>query len=262
MLYCFMAEKWQKHLSNFETKIAINYKQRGSAFKIFKRRYYCPYLAKQTNITRTSKAAIKQRVKLLNAYYRRVDTFNSSNWITAQSKFRPTILEEFCGFLFKDSKEIKKLGLRLFSSEVYAGIKIDETGKVRTQTKYVDFCIGKEVNATFEQDSTNFIIPVIAIECKTYLDNTMFSEAQFTAQKLKQGAPNVRTYIVAETNEVKIAQIPSDSPIIQVYILRKKTGKPIDADVFVKLYSEVTAALKGLMKTKTINFPGVFFLKV
>lgn len=255
-----MVEAWQKHSRNFEMKISSNYKQRGREFEQFKQRYYDPYFRKQSAITETSEKAIKERVKLLDDYYRRVDEFNVGEWITAQSKFRPTVLEEFCGFLFKDSKEIEKLGLGLFSSEVYAGIKIDENGNVKTQSKYVDFCIGKEVNATFEQNETKFIIPVIAIECKTYLDNTMFSEAQFTAQKLKQGAPNVRIYVVAETNEVKKEQIPSQSPVNQVYILREERGKPIDASIFFKLYSEVTAVLKGLAEVKTVEFPGVFFL--
>lgn len=254
-----MVEEWQKHLRNFENKISSDYKDRGTDFETFKQQHYDPYFTNQNAIVETTEAAIEKRVQTLDIYYTQVNRFNSREWITAQSKFRPTILEEFCGFLFKDSKEIRRLGLGLFSSEVFAGIKIDENGKVKTQTKYVDFCIGKRVNATFEGVPCKFIIPVIAIECKTYLDNTMFSEAQFTAQKLKQGAPNVRTYIIAETNEVKIEQIPSQSPITQVFIARKDKNSLLDPKVFIKLYSEVSDVLKGLAEVKTIEFPGVFF---
>lgn len=251
--------EWHKHLHNLENKIQTNYKNSGRKFEEFKKRYYDPYFEVQSKIIGVDERLIPKRVRLLEEYYRRADEFNAGNWITSQSKFRPTVLEEFCGFLFKDSPEVKTLGLDFFSSDVYAGVEIGNKGNVKVKTKYVDFCIGKKVQTTFEKKSLELTIPVIAIECKTYLDNTMFSEAQFTAQKIRQGSPNARAYILAERNEVEIDQIPSQSPVNQVYILREKYGTPIDAGVFIKFYNDVTAALQQIIETKAVLFPGVFF---
>ena len=76
---------------------------------------------------------------------------------------------------------------------------------------------------SFEDQREDIIIPVVAIECKTYTDKTMLNEAQFAAQKLKQGSPNTKVYILSEGNQVDDNEIPlkGQTPLDQIFILRK-----------------------------------------
>jgi len=147
--------------------------------------------------------------------------------ITPQDKFRPTIIEEFCGFLLKDIPEIKKLGLGFFNKNVYAGITINSIGKAEIRTTNVDFCIGKQIDIESSGEKTKIIIPLVAIECKTWLDKTMFSGAQFTTQKLKGGSPNVKVYILSGYSGITQSEIPSkgQTPLDQIFLIgdtRKK----------------------------------------
>lgn len=195
---------------------------------------------------------------MLSKYHEDVDALNDGNWIKSQSKFRPTVLEEFCGFLFKDLPEITVLGLGFFNKKVYAGITIDSEGKPIIKTKDIDFCVGKSIIADFSGQKTTIILPLIAIECKTYLDKTMFSEAQFTAQKLKQGSPNVKVYVVSEKNRVDKGEIPfkGQTPVDQIYIIRNEGSGKIDDDAVYNFFSEIKSALNKMTKKNIIQSTG------
>lgn len=233
------------HEDNLTAKIRRNYKGRGDEFERFKNDVYIPYKTEQLKIKGITKEHIFKKVQLLETYFREVDAFNKGGWIRAQSKFRPTVLEEFCGYLFKDLPEVGSLGLAFFKRKIYTGLDIDKEGKVRIRTKDIDFCVGKAVTAKFAGEQYEIKIPLVGVECKTYVDNTMFSEAQFTAQKLKGGAPEVKVFIIAERNEIDINQLPSQSPVDQIYILRDKLDSPIEAEVVWEFFNEVKSVKKG-----------------
>jgi len=95
----------------------------------------------------------------------------------------------------------------------------------------------------------------VAVECKTYLDKTMFSGAQFTAQKLKGGAPRVKYLIMTERNEVKLSEIPSGTPVDQIYVLRDGTGDPIDRDTIWDFFCEVKATVERATSDQVIKLP-------
>ena len=251
-----MTLDWLFHHDNLETKIRANYKSRGKDFEAFRDALYLPYQKAQLSISSIIKESILEKVRLLEKYYHRADRFNSGNWITFQSKFRPTILEEFCGYLFKDVPQVERLGLSFLKRDIYAGLDIDREGRARIKTKDVDFCIGKVVQATFNQRPVEIKIPVVAIECKTYIDNTMFSEAQFTAQKFKGGTPEVKVFVFAETNEIALDQIPSQSPIDQIYILRKDVGSAIDGETVWAFFQEVQGVLQRVSLGGLLTLPG------
>lgn len=221
----------------------------------FKESCYDPYKIEQLKITGISREDISKKVALLNAYYPLADQFNEQYKITSQAKFRPTILEEFCGFLLKDIPAIESLGLDFFNKAVFAGITLDKEGYAIIKTKNIDFCIGKEFNVDIEGDTRSLVIPVIAIECKTYLDKTMFSEAQFTAQKMKQGSPNVRVYVVAEENQVDKNEIPTKgrTPVDQIYIIRGNPKNPISETSADELFSDIKSDLEHLTVDAKIN---------
>ena len=251
---------WLVHESNLDGKIEQNYKDRGKDFATFKTSEYLPYKQAQMSITGIAKHDIIQKSKLYDAYSRSVDLFNKRKWITPQSKFRPTVLEEFCGFLFKDLSPIRSLGLDFFKKAIYAGLRIDSGGNVEIETRDIDFCIGKRVTASIGTAHYEIRIPVVAVECKTYLDKTMLSGAQFTAQKLKGGAPRLRFLLLAERNEVDLNEIPSESPIDQIYILRDGEGDPIATDVVWDFFSEVGMALERATAGQIIKLPGKLFI--
>jgi hypothetical protein len=224
------------HERNLDGKIDNNYKGKGDEFKKLKTKYYDKYKKRQLSVTGIDESSIIKK------------------WITTQSKLRSTILEEFCGYLFKDVATIKKLSLDFFNKKIYAGMAIDSSGKIYPKTKDVDFCIGKEIIANFENRKYKIIIPLIAIECKTWLDKTMFSEAQFTAQKLKQGTPDVRVYILSGYSIISKNEIPNkgQTSIDQIFLIGN-TRTSIDENAVFEFFQEVKNALSRVTADITIK---------
>jgi hypothetical protein len=214
----------------------------------FKRDFYTPFKESQMAITGVTREDIDRKVALLNEYYPHADSFLASHHITSQAKFRPTILEEFCGHLLKDIPEITNLELGFFNKGVFAGITLGRAGNAKIKTKDIDFCVGKKFAVNIGDEEYTIIIPVIAIECKTYIDKTMLSEAQFTAQKMKQGSPNVKVYCVSERNEIDIDEIPTKgrSPLDQIFIIRGATTNSINDEAVYSFFTEIKTALEKI----------------
>jgi len=254
------------HQSNLETKIETNYGGRGEDFARFKREHYDPYRDAQLAIKGVRRAKVRQKIQLLADYYSKAEAFNERGWIKPQSKFRPTILEEFCGFLFKDLRKIKELGLGFYNKKIFAGMAINSLGKAVVKTKDIDFCIGKHFEVIIGETTEDIIIPLVAVECKTYTDKTMLNEAQFAAQKLKQGSSNTKVYILSEGNQVDDNEIPlkGQSSIDQIFILRKlkdrklwkgpnrKEWDEINEDALIEFYNQVKFDLDTLLAERNI----------
>lgn len=255
-----MEKNWFYHGNNIDTKInrSKTYKRIRSELKNFKKEYYKPLQKQLMSIESIKKNAIGKKVELINQYYKQAEKFEKKHNISSQSKFRSTILEEFVGYLFKDIPEIETLNLEYNNKNIFAGIKLDHEGNINIQTKDVDFCIGKGFNINIEGKSkkTKIFIPIIAIECKTYLDKTMYSEAQFSAQKLKNGTPNVKVYVLMERNEVAIDKYSSQSSIDELYVLREDMKSPIDKEVVNNFFNDLYKDIKKLNKANSINLPG------
>lgn len=270
-----MTIPWLYHMSNLDSKIKGNYKKRGADFSQFKNDVYDRYRDSQLKITAVDREAILQKVKLLSEYYHVVEQFNEGDWISSQSKFRPTILEEFCGFLFKDLSKVNELELGFFNKKVFAGMGINSAGRPAIKTKDIDFCIGKHFTIDFGEFSEDIIIPIVAIECKTYTDKTMLNEAQFAAQKLKQGSPNTKVYILSEGNQVDDNEIPlkGQTPLDQIFILRKlkerklwhnpnrKEWDAINADAVLQFVSQIENDLNTVLAEKQIPQFGKILLE-
>jgi hypothetical protein len=193
---------WLYHKRNLDGKISDNYHNIGDILEKFKNDAYNNFHSEIINIKGIRKEDCYNKVRLLNDYYKKADKIIEEHGITFQSKFRPTILEEFCGYLFKDIPSLEELELDFYNKNVFAGLKLDSKGNIQIQKKDTDFCIGKSFNVKLNDKSEELIIPLVVIECKTYLDKTMFNETQFAAQKLKSGTPNVKFFILTERNEV------------------------------------------------------------
>lgn len=248
---------WFYHERNIDTKMksGSSYFHIKDELEAFKSKYYVKFRDQQNEITGIEENDIKNKCEVLNDYYKKVEGFEQKHKIKSQSKFRSTVLEEFCGYLFKDLPEIKQLDLNFFNKSIFAGLKIASNGDMKIQTKDVDFCIGKEFKIVVEKKEVDLVIPLAAIECKTYLDNTMFSEGQFTAQKLKNGTPNVKVYIFTERNEIKLDNLPSQSPIDEVFVI-KENNPEIDYKVVYDFFKVVQSEIQNARRENNIKLPG------
>ena len=114
---------------------------------------------------------------------------------------------------------------------------------------------GKDVAEVHNED---FIVPVVAIECKTYLERNMLDSCANTASRLKKAMPYCLYIVAAEYLKLETAQ-PELTDIDEVFILckatnsarltRKKMGKPViplDTDLIIDIFEMVKRHLNGI----------------
>jgi len=252
------------HMNNLKNKINNNYKSKKKFFEQFYHRYYEPWHKSNLDIQGISKADISKKILLLGNYYNKVNEANYSqkprgqpnNWITFQSKFRPSVLEEFCYYLLKDLPEVRNLNLEFRKKKIHTGFEINSKGEIISKEKDVDCCIVRAAQGTIEKKKIDLLIPIIAIECKTYLDGTMWNEAQYSAILLKRVNSSAKVYILTEDNYVKISKITKESPIDDVFVIRSKKSSKIDANVVLDFFYQVRKDLQLIMNPNIIKIPG------
>ncbi|MBO7298473.1 MAG: Bpu10I family restriction endonuclease [Kiritimatiellae bacterium] len=206
--------------------------------------YYSANLEKGFN-----ESIIKKRVIALNRYYNYIHEEGYDNLYSAQTKFRPTILEEFMAILFRDLVEdvatnISDCKLDLGAIKAYTNlffygqdfISFVENPTIGLNLKDQDFAVYRTVDIKVDDnDSVKACLPIVAVECKTYVDKTMLEGSVATADKIKVGNPYSLFCIISEFYDVSINVDPAYSRIDQIYILRKSrrkdSWKEIDADV-------------------------------
>ena len=220
-------------------------------------KYLREMLAISDNQRMTEKEKVIKQVTCVNRYYNYMHDNNFENTFSAQSKFRPTVLEEFLFLLFRayvlKAKETHDVEDVLGSGAVKAYTNIYFKAK-----DFKDFIVSPEIEVnekdqdyaiyrTFDISINNanplkIRIPAVAIEAKTYIDKTMLDSIIATAEKIKSGNPHTRFIAVSERYDVSFGVDPAYSRIDQIYILRKGMRKQewaeIDADVVWRLYEE------------------------
>jgi len=92
-------------------------------------------------------------------------------------------------------------------------------------------------------------VPVVSVECKTYIDKTMLEGSIATAEKIKMGNPHCLFLVVTEWYEVSYEVDPKYSRIDQIYVLRREkrrvaTRHPIYSEVVIDLFDTVHAHLE------------------
>ena len=252
--------KQLSHASNIITKLKkgnLTPKQKVALNDIVVE--YAKYLKEIVQIKINSDKDIEKSVKLLNKYYNFLHKNKYDNTFSAQGKFRPTILEEFLYFLFRDIVHAKKIQ--------YDSANVVSSGNVKAYTnlffkakdfpnfikspeigineKDQDYAIFRSFDVAIDNNPPIKVqIPAIAIEAKTYIDKTMLDSIIATAEKLKSGNPYTRFVVVAERYDVGLAVDPSYSRIDQIYVLRKgmrkDEWKEIDSKVVCRLFHETT----------------------
>jgi len=204
-----------------------------------------------------SRAIVKDRVGALNAYYNFIHENGLDNLFNAQTKFRPTILEEFMAILFRDLIEEVQNDcpcgkLNLGSVKAYANLYFygkDFRSFIANPTiglnlKDQDFAIFRNVELRMDDNKpVSASLPIVAVECKTFIDKTMLEGSVATAEKLKVGNPYALFCMVSELYDVSMNVDPAYSRIDQIYILRKSTRRgpwrDIDYEVVQDFVDEV-----------------------
>ena len=249
------------HESNFKNKINTNYKGIGALIEDF---YMNEYLKTKMELmsidfAHASSDTFKKATDIINEYYRKLNKFTNDNNITSQSKFRSTFLEELSSYLFEDNEYIKTGKLGIYNKGIYAGMKIGNDLKINIMKKDVDFCIGKKVKMKIEDQEFEIILPVVAVEVKTYLDATMFGEVQYSSKLIKNATPNAKTYVLMETNQVgddKIISARYDNVLNEMFVLRLDEESLIEYSVLEDYYNEITSDIADIAIEREVITPG------
>lgn len=217
---------------------------------------------------------INQIVAALNEYRRRsLPTFDHLP-NAGQKALGYTIMEEFFYLLFKrftKASQMERPGLFLGKGNSYVSLSFTPKSftdvfadvKPYIHTKDQDFILGLTVNISVATETGNpqkkqTILPIVAIECKTYLERNMLDSCANTASRLKRAMPYCIYMVAAEYMKMDEAT-PELTDIDEVYILcrarnaererRKKNGElplDIDATLIRDLIGRVDRHLKAV----------------
>ena len=247
------------HKNNLLSKIEENYNHKKEEIHDFLVNKYDPLHKKMIEACSAKTLNFENITELINDYLNELDIFGNANNIKSQSKFRSTFLEEISTYLFMNIPDIKKDKIGIYNKGIYTGMQIGSNLEVTVLKKDVDFCIGKKVNLKIDNKDYNIILPLIAVEVKTYLDATMFGEVQFSSKAIKSATPNARTYVLMETNQVgreKIIAARYDNNLTEMFVLRKDTNVPIKAAVLEDYYNEIIESIENIGLSSSIDVPG------
>jgi len=124
-----------------------------------------------------------------------------------------------------------------------------KTPSMRVNEKDQDFAIYRDILIKADDEEKVINVPVVSIECKTYIDKTMLEGSIATAEKIKNGNPHCLFIVVTEWYDVSYDVDPAYSRIDQIYVLRKQRRKssnvnPINFDVVQDLFHFVERHLE------------------
>ena len=250
------------HQSNFDTKIESNYHSKGVALRKFKEEYYEPFRKAlyNTDFTNPTMETFFEATKLINVYAKRLSEFIGENGITSQSKLESTLLEELSVYLFKDIPEVKRKRLDFYNRGIFAGLKINSDLSLDIIKKDVDFCIGRKIKLTIEdQKPIVLTIPLVSVEVKTYLDATMFGEVKSSSKTLKSANPNSKAYVLMGYKclaDEHVLAARQDSTLDEMFVLREGEGKTIDPYALYIYWREITSAIINVTTNNTLSVPG------
>lgn len=246
------------HENNINTKILANYKQKGQEIQNFYNQEYLPMRQRVINLVfdESHIDSFSIAADEFNTYYNRLEEFSSINGISSQSKFASTFLEELNCYLFKDLPEIQNNIFGVYNKGIYAGLKIDNNRHIAVIKKDVDFCIGKKVNISIDgYNSVELILPIVAVEVKTYLDATMFGEIKSSSKSIRSASPNSKTYVLMGYRNIAdehIIAARQDATLTEMFSLRSGENQPIQSDVLLDYWNEIKCTVSNITKNDVV----------
>jgi hypothetical protein len=254
------------HGDNLEHKIRIEKQPENKKLLDEIKAKYSKWKEDNLRVTGTIKEDIKKKVKLLNNYKIFIDQpkfkkeGGNKYGFTSQSQLHSSVIEEFMYYLFKDIGKLTNKHIYWGRTQAYTNLyfappsidAFEESSNIVINVKNQDFSISKEVvlksrvlnNKNWQENK--IYVPIVSIECKTYLDKTMYEGSVSTAEKIKKGNPYCVFLIVTETYEVSLDVDPKYSSIDQIYVLRKESrDNPIFDDVVWDLFRFVESHINS-----------------
>ncbi|MBC7231595.1 MAG: Bpu10I family restriction endonuclease [Actinobacteria bacterium] len=254
------------HGDNLERKIKVEKQLENRKLLEEIKMKYLKWKEDNMKITGTTKNDIINKVILLNDYKSFIDQprfkkeAGNKFGFTPQSQLHSSVIEEFMYFLFKDVGKLANKHIHWGRTQAYTNLyfapqnieAFEESSNIVINVKSQDFSISKEVilksrvsNSDNWQEHTIYV-PIVSIECKTYLDKTMYEGSVSTAEKIKKGNPYCIFLIATETYEVSFDVEPRYSSIDQIYVLRKESrNNPINTDVVYDLFNYVNSHISA-----------------
>lgn len=206
-------------------------------------------------------AALSEYKTLCHDFNRRAG--GGALYFSSQSKFESTILEEFIGYMLypmavrndlkcSPCKSYCQINLKLagMSGEVHGedilgqNVLLDVYEKDQDMSVFREAVIGvKSPDGAWNECLVR--IPILSVECKTYVDKTMYESSVATAGRIKEGNPKSKFYMVAETYDIGRGVVLNDS-IDNIFVIRKSSRvrgdaqslPPIDPDVLLAFYDQ------------------------
>jgi hypothetical protein len=222
------------------------------------------------NATPQDAEIIRQRTAHFTAYKDFIDQQKYAEKFDSRSTLHSTVLEEFMFFLFRDLVRSFSPDALIGKAHTFKDIFFAPSSyevmiaapNARIEKKDHDFAIGASIAARLKcagqksEETHQFQIPAVAIECKTYLDKTMLEGSSTAAEQLKTRNPNALYLVVSEwlklTGNVNLKKFKVD----QIYVLRKQKNtdrefrylpgyqkNPIHVDVVEHLFNTVRTHL-------------------
>ncbi len=248
------------HGDNIDRKIRVEKEPKNKELLEKIRAEYLKWKDENLKITGTTRSAIKRKVKLLNDYKNFINQpeFKKEKGrrygFTSQSQLHSSVLEEFMYYLFKDIRKLTDKHIYWGRTQAYTNLyfappsvdAFNESSNIVINVKNQDFSISKEVilksrvsnNENWQE--SRIYVPIVSIECKTYLDKTMYEGSVSTAERIKRGNPYCLFLIVTETYEVSLDVEPRLSSIDEIYVLRKENrNNPIYEELVWDLFKFV-----------------------
>lgn len=250
-------------------------KQQGQAQAIFAGivSAYERYRRIIDSISNLDEGSIRITINALNEYRKSaLPVFDKLN-NAGQKALGYTIMEEYFYLLFQ--KKVAQMVMQLDNLFIGKGNSyvslsfaprsfsdVFEEPSPYIHTKDQDFMLGVNVEVSVKsnqkQTSESTVIPIVAIECKTYLERNMLDSCAATASRLKSAMPYC-IYIVASEYMKMSDAAPELTDIDEVYILcrakntererRKKNNEEpldIDAELVIDLYHRVCRHLNSI----------------
>lgn len=248
------------HGDNLQQKIITNYKGLKDKLEKWKEEKYLPWSNYSKKIDWSNKKiAVTKLTKKFESYLREVRKFTSRGGpgadITTQSLFESSVMEEFCYYLFRSLPLVNPDDIVFTNKNVFIGLSISPDGSVQVHTKDSDFCIARHVETDIGRKKYILNVPLVTVECKSsYVDKTMLSGLMHSARLAKQGAIGVRCYIIAETKNFVMSL--HDSPIDEVFILKRSKKDPFDTNTVFDFYLEVWKAIESATQIHKPKLPG------
>ncbi|MDO5413967.1 MAG: Bpu10I family restriction endonuclease [Bacillota bacterium] len=250
------------HENNLDHKIIANYKGKRTAIEAFKNDCYIPMREQMLslNFSSDNDDAFEEAAEICNGYYEAIELFSDKYGITSQSKFASTFLEEISAYLFKDLPAIKKGVFSVFNKGIYAGMKIAGEDDIAIIKKDVDFCIGKKINISIDDAyREEIILPIVAVEVKTYLDATMFGEIKSSSKAIRSATPNSKAYVLMGYKDLAnehIIAARQDATLTEMFALRRSKYGLIEASALYDYWNEISDAVNSISEEEPVNSLG------